>query len=386
MSLFYSSERNLRRFLWLGLAAGGIGLFPTLGATNPPPSTIELFPNPVIVKGDGFQIRKQELIDRFIAYKATLSTQGVVIFPEQEREVRKQLLDHMILTAILKQRATPQDRKQAEQAAQKMIADAREKAGSEEAYRRQLWALGMTPKQFEQRAHEQALVEQVINREIRSKITVSDEELKLLYDKGIDIRVKTLQKQLQQLDPQKDQTQRAQIQKQIDQLIQRNLARLHQDETVRAQLIVFYTIDRLTQTPLPKKEQQQKLQLAQQILQRLRKGEDFTKIALTYSEDPDVQQTKGIYRFTRRTPMPPELRAVLFQLPIGQWSDVIRTSIGYYLIRVLEKQPPGKIPFEKARPILRELLTIQKVKQQLPAYLQKLEKEYHVQILPGALD
>ncbi|MCD6339242.1 MAG: peptidylprolyl isomerase [Verrucomicrobia bacterium] len=368
---------NLRIVLALCGAAVWLGR----AAEKPADALAELFPNPVIVKGRGFEIRQRELDDRVTAYKATLASQGVTVPPREEPRIRKRLLDRMILTAILLQRATPEDRKIARKNADKFIQEAKKRSPSEASYRRQLISLGMTPEEFEKRAFEQAVVEQVINREIKSKLSVSDAEIRRFYTNGVDLQTEQLEKELAKANPVQDPLKAQQLREQIDRIKKANLARLQKPAWVRAQMLVFYTADRLTQRPFPETERQRKLKLAKEVLEQLRAGKDFKEIALKYSEDPDVTKTGGEYTAAETTSMSPELKQALFTLPLSVWSDVIVTPIGYYLARVVERHPAEKAPIEDAAPQIKELLLTQKVTRQLPDYLAQLKKEYAVKIL-----
>lgn len=342
----------------------------------------DLFDNPVIVKGRGIEIRQQELDDNFRALKSTLATQGQTIAPPQEPQARQRLLDRLILARTLDQRATADDRERAKVSAGKFIADTKSRALSEASYARQLMAVGMTVEAFEKRALEQALVEEVINREIRSTLTVSSAEIQSFYDNGEDVRTADLAKRIAAMEAAGDTSARVeQARLQLAAIKRANLARLDRPERVQADLLLLYTVDRVTRDPLPTEVQAQKLQLAQQLRTQVTGGADFKEIILKYSEDPDVQTTKGEYVAARNAPMAPELNEVLFSLPVGQLSDVVSAKLGYYLVRVNERRPAEKVAFADAEEDLREFLLTQKVEQQLPDYFKKLKESYGVQIL-----
>jgi parvulin-like peptidyl-prolyl isomerase len=352
-------------------------------ADTPKLTYADLFENPVIVKGRGIEIRQQELDDNFRALKSTLATQGQTIAPPQERQARQRLLDRMILARTLDQRATADDRARAKVSAEKFIADTKARALSEASYARQLMAVGMTVEAFEKRALEQALVEEVINREIRSSLSVSSAEIQRFYDTGGDIRTEELDKRIAAMESAGDTTSARyeQTRMQLEAIKRANLARLDRPERVRADLLLLYTVDRVTRDPLPDAVQAKKLELAKQLRTRLVGGADFTEIVLEYSEDPDAPTTKGEYVAARSAPMAPELKEALFSLPVGQISDVVSAKLGYYLIRVREHRPAEKVPFAEAEEDVRELLLTQKVERQLPDYFTKLKQDYDVELL-----
>lgn len=362
----------------------GLAFAPPAGraAEAPRLTYADIFDNPVIVKGRGIEIRQQELDDSYRALKSTLATQGQNIAPIQEPQARQRLLDRMILARTLDQRATAEDRERASISADKFIADTKARALSEASYARQLLAVGMTVEAFEKRALEQALVEEVINREIRSTLSVASAEIQKFYDSGADIRTAELAKRMAELEAAGDASVRfEQAKLQLAAMKRSNLARLDRPERVRADLLLLYTVDRVTRDPLPEEAQAQKLQLANQLRTQIEAGADFTETALKHSEDPDVQTTRGEYVAARNAPMAPELNEVLFTLPVGQISEVVSAKLGYYLVRVKERLPAAKVALADAEDDLRELLLTQKVEQQLPDYFKKLKESHDVQVL-----
>ena len=342
----------------------------------------EPFDNPVIAHGRGFEIRRAELDDTLTALKGTLATQGQAIARQDEPALRARLLERMILTRILVQRASEDDKARARELADKFIADTKKKAPSEASYRRQLIATGLKPEVFEARAYEQALVEKVIERELKSKLTVADADVRAFYETGDDLHTRELRETIRKLETAgnqdtvfyRDATNR------LDLMRRSNLARLTRPEQVTADLILFYTLDPITRAPLSEEAQKAKLARATNTLARLRAGEDFEKVAREVSEDPDVARTGGRYLATADTPMAPELKDALFSLPPEQLSNPIATALGYYLARVRERKPAVKLPFEQVEADIRDLLLAQMVEKQLPGYAEELRKEYGVVI------
>lgn len=97
-----------------------------------------------------------------------------------------------------------------------------------------------------------------------------------------------------------------------------------------------------TPTPDPKAEEQADaaaLQLAQEINARLDAGEDFADLAREYSDDPVSREKGGDLDWFGRGKMVKEFEEAAFSLEPGQVSDPVKTSFGYHIIQVLEKDP-----------------------------------------------
>lgn len=103
----------------------------------------------------------------------------------------------------------------------------------------------------------------------------------------------------------------------------------------------------------------------QKVLGLLRQGVSFAETARQYSLSPDGEQG-GDLGFFARGEMPPEFDAVVFTLPVGRLSDLVKSEYGYHVFLVEERR-------EAVR------LTLEDVREQIGARLrsEKEEKAYH---------
>jgi len=369
--------------LVVGMALGFVSLSLLAAEAPKPPAAKapELFPDELIVKGKGFEIRRSQLDEAVSAFKATMAAQGQPIPASQEHLVETNILDRMIFARILLQKATAEDRAKAKEAADKFVAAQKRRAPSEESFKRRLVALGMSPELFAARALEDKLVEQVAQRELRAKITVTTEQAREFYNAGVDPQVRELQALVDKLAKTEPETAlHADGKKRLEELKKANLARMSRPEQAHVSHIVIYTIDRLTNEPLPEDLRKARLERIQKLAERLKAGEDFTKLAKEHSEDPDVGETGGEYSVTREADISPELKAAFFSLPTNQVSEVITTKYGCHLVKVHERTPAGKPPFEKAEKDIKEYLINQELERQLPAYFAQLKEEFAVEM------
>ena len=76
------------------------------------------------------------------------------------------------------------------------------------------------------------------------------------------------------------------------------------------------------------------------IIDSLKKGISFEKLAVKFSEDPSAQQNKGdIYYFTSGQ-LVPQFEDAVYQMKSGEITKVpVRTTFGYHLIKVTDKKP-----------------------------------------------
>ncbi|MHB9010197.1 MAG: peptidylprolyl isomerase [Limisphaerales bacterium] len=349
-------------------------------------ATAPLFDDPVVARGRGVEIKASEVEDAVIGLKATLATQGQTISESQRPAIEAQVLDRIILTRILQLKAPAADLATAKEMADKFVADTKGRAPSEASYRRQLMAVGIKPEIFEARALEQAIVETVIKREIRDGVKIRDDEVREFHEQGVDVSVREFRETLARLEKE-GWTQTAlysDAQQRLDALTKANLASLERPDTVRAEVVVVYTVDRSSLQELPADILAGKRAKIDKARTRIQAGEEFAVVAREMSEDPDVAKNHGAYATTREAVTLPELRQALFSLPIGEVSEVLTTKVGYYLVKVREREPAGKIPLDKAREDIRVLLLNQEVEKRLPAYLTALKQEYGIERLTAA--
>ncbi len=85
-----------------------------------------------------------------------------------------------------------------------------------------------------------------------------------------------------------------------------------------------------------------------EIGQRLDAGEDFAALAQELSDDPGSKTKGGDLGFFSRGQMIPEFETAAFDAQPGELVGPVKTSFGYHLIEVLEKQPAGKQSLEEA--------------------------------------
>jgi parvulin-like peptidyl-prolyl isomerase len=77
--------------------------------------------------------------------------------------------------------------------------------------------------------------------------------------------------------------------------------------------------------------------LAEELRQRLLKGEDFAKLAAEYSDDPGSGPNGGDLGWFGKGRMVKPFEDAAFSLPLNQVSEPIKSDFGYHLIEVLEK-------------------------------------------------
>jgi len=90
--------------------------------------------------------------------------------------------------------------------------------------------------------------------------------------------------------------------------------------------------------PLSKEEKQNVKDKLQNIRERILKGEDFSTLAILYSEDPGSAKNGGELGFVNREDLVPEFAAVAFNLKGSEVSNVIESPYGYHILQLISRR------------------------------------------------
>lgn len=305
-----------------------------------PKSETDLFGDEVLAEGKGVKVLRSQLEEAFVLFKANLASRGQR-FPEDKRDVVElQLLDKLVVSQILMAQATEEDRAKAKVSGAKFIEQTRKQSPSEEAFKRQILAVGMTLAKFEEQITERAICEQVLDRSLKSKTAVTDAQAKKFYDE--------------------------------------NPKRFLQPEMMRVRHLLISTRD-LAGQDVPESIRSAKKEIALKLLGRAKKGEDFEALVKEASDDRVSKERGGEYTFPRGQ-MPPEFEAAAFALAPNQLSDLVTTVHGFHVVKGLERIQEKKIPYSQAEMDIKEKLAFDEVQAQLPEFFEKLKKDYKVTI------
>lgn len=122
------------------------------------------------------------------------------------------------------------------------------------------------------------------------------------------------------------------------------------------------------------------MERAQAALKRVREGEDFAKVADEVSEDKRTKGKGGNLGYVRKGRLGPEFDNVAFSLKAGEVSDVVRGKFGFHIIKVEERNVRFSEPFEKVSERIREKLLAETRRSRLTEFLDASMKEAHAEV------
>lgn len=131
-------------------------------------------------------------------------------------------------------------------------------------------------------------------------------------------------------------------------------------------------------------------QATEQLLTRLRAGEDFATLAKTESEDTRSAARGGdLDRWLKSEDLVPPFVDALKKLQIGELSDVVETEYGFHIIKKLDYQPAHQQSFEEVQASIERTLKLNYVndllKKKAADYLPPLDAKFDDAALEGLL-
>ena len=104
---------------------------------------------------------------------------------------------------------------------------------------------------------------------------------------------------------------------------------------------------------------------SQKVLEKIKEGADFAKMAMEYSEDTSTRKEGGDLGYFKKGELLPALEREAMKLQVGEVSDLIRTEIGFHILKLLDRKGGEPPPFEEI-----------KEKVQVDYYEKEFEKAY----------
>jgi peptidyl-prolyl cis-trans isomerase C len=117
------------------------------------------------------------------------------------------------------------------------------------------------------------------------------------------------------------------------------------------------------------------------IIARLKKGEDFEKVAKEVTEDPSGKANGGDLGYFTKEQMVPEFSEVAFKLNKGDISEPVKTQFGWHVIKVEDSRTKAPPTFEEVKGQIENYVT-RRAQAELVQKLRadaKIEKFYKVE-------
>ena len=219
-----------------------------------------------------------------------------------------------------------------------------------EAFRKYIEERGMTREEFREELRRTLTIERLLNKEIRSAVSVSEDEIKAYYED--------------------------------------NKAGFNFPE--QQYHVAEIVVTSHSEVPVPNlrnddatDRESARAKIAM-IEERLRDGEEFDVLAQSFSEDPVSTANGGDLGFIPQSSLEKvdiPLRRAVASLSPGEVSPIIRTKRGYLILKLISKQTAGRREFSDPRvqQTIRETLMNQKEQVLRAAFLEILRNGAEVE-------
>jgi peptidyl-prolyl cis-trans isomerase C len=95
---------------------------------------------------------------------------------------------------------------------------------------------------------------------------------------------------------------------------------------------------------------------AKAVVERLKKGEDFAKVAAELSKDPGSGKEGGSLGWFSKERMVPEFAEAAFKLEKGKVSEPVKSQFGWHVIRLEDRRTKPQPEFEAVKPQIDQYL------------------------------
>lgn len=124
---------------------------------------------------------------------------------------------------------------------------------------------------------------------------------------------------------------------------------------------------------------------ADDLLMRVKNGEDFGELAKHFSDGSTAKQGGDLGRFEHGQ-LAPNIEQAVFALQRLQTTDVIPTKTGFLMLQVGEHYAAGQQPEEKVDNEIMDKLYNEQLRPTLRSYLEMLREDSYVAVKPGYVD
>jgi len=205
----------------------------------------------------------------------------------------------------------------------------------------QLRTQGVSMEDYKQTLRDNFLTQEVVQREVRSHVQISRDEVEQYYKE-------------------------------------------HQDEFNRPEYVVlsefFLSTEKKPESDIPQIETK-----ANAYLARIRRGESFEELAKRYSESSTAKEGGFLGSF-QRGQLSKEIEDAVFGLKRNEVTDVIRTKTGFLILMLNQHYDAGIQPLDKVRGEIENRLAYERMQPEFRRYVAKLREESFIQVKPGYTD
>jgi len=124
---------------------------------------------------------------------------------------------------------------------------------------------------------------------------------------------------------------------------------------------------------------------AEALLARLKGGEDIKELVKEQSLRSGIRGDYGLH-WKAKYILPSPLSDIIFTIPVGEVSNIIKSPYGFHIIKVLKREPPGVKDLLEVEGEIENMLLNKAVERRYTAWLKELRNIYLIKVNYTLLD
>lgn len=277
-------------------------------------------------------------LDREYASVLKIEEKRGVVTADAAVKLKRDVLDSLVDRMLVKQKIRELNIVISEGDVSQSIEEIRrQNKMSQEALVAALLAQGISLEQYKLQMKEQLERLRLMSQEVKSKIQVSEREIKEYYDA--------------------------------------NVASYSEEPAYRARHI-FLKVDKKATNDDIKKI----MAKAADVLAEAKSGSDFVALAKKYSDDPGAARDAGDLGSFKKGDMLPEIENAVINMKPGEVSELVTSPAGFHIIKLEEKIAAKIKPFESVKASIDELLYKTKSEERFKQWADELKKRAAIDI------
>lgn len=252
-------------------------------------------------------------------------------------QLRQVAINSLINKKLIEQKIRELDIKVADEEVRQAIEDVKRSNNlTQDNLKEALAARGISFDEYKAQIKEQLERLRLISLEVRSKIQISEKEMREYYEA--------------------------------------NAEKFQVDEAFHARQIFLPISPDATE-----EERKRTEQAAGKILAEARSGADFAGLARKYSKDPSAAEG-GDLGYLKKGELLPEFDDALAKLKPGELSGLIRTTAGFHIVKLEDIRQGKKQSFETAKPEVEDILYKKRSEERFNQWIEELRKNASIDI------
>lgn len=258
----------------------------------------------------------------------------IVKFNEIRTKLLNQLIEDKLVLQEAKKRAVEPDRTQVEARLEEIKKQFPDRGAMEQTLTEQ----GLTLRDLRERLERQSMIRRLQDSEVRAKVIVSPSEVEDYY--------------------------------------KNHTSEFSHSDRVKVRSITVKRSEASREKGTMDEEAKKKIEM---IRERLLAGEEFGSLAVQFSEDLQAQ-AGGLSEWISRNEMIPAVDQTLFNLSVGQISELVETPMGFHLFRLEEKESGYQRTFDEVREEIFGILYREKGEERFQEWMRELKRNAYISL------